>query len=706
MKKMIFKLGLVAILAVTPFVGQQAQAQVPANCGDVMLQAFDYYPEPINIGGTTMTWNDSKWTTLNNQATEIGESFQMIWLPPSARAEGHPTTMGYHPQYYFNQNSTFGTQEELTILIANLKTKNCKAIADIVVNHRSSPTNWCDFAVESYKGVTYTPNSSWICTNDESRSSAPAGCNNPSGANDSGELYPAARDLDHTNSAVRDNIKAYMQFLKNDIGYSGWRYDVAKGFAQTYVAEYNDAAAGTFSVGEVMETSYDYCKTWINNTNKKSTAFDFPCQAGIREALNNSGSPDYTKLVSYGQPRGLIAADMKRYAVTFVENHDTYRYNLGFYGNIEIANAFILSSPGVPCIYLPHWNKYKTNIKKMIAARKKAGLHSESVVTNIQSATNIYVAKATGTNGDLIVKLGSGSYSAPAGYTLECSGTDWAIWTNSLTPTGPTASISPAGGYYAGGTTVTLSSTGGVAPVKIYYTTNGTTPTASSTLYTAPFTVTDATIKAIAIDNSSIASAVVSETYTTVAPSEIKVYFKVPANWSTVKVWAWKGATNFTGGVWPGSALTVVDGFVEFSTPTTNTGFNIIFNNGGNNEQTVDITNITATVCYQTTTSTGTSPKKYNVEVITGCSTSLEINNKVKAAVTLYPNPARESVTIESDTHISEVKIYSIYGVMVKSVYINSNSKTIELSGLPAGYYSVVSISENGEQTATKLIKR
>ncbi len=67
MLKTISKVSLLCSLALLPFIGQGVKAQVPANCPDVMLQAFDYYPEPINLGGTKLTWSDSKWTTLNSQ---------------------------------------------------------------------------------------------------------------------------------------------------------------------------------------------------------------------------------------------------------------------------------------------------------------------------------------------------------------------------------------------------------------------------------------------------------------------------------------------------------------------------------------------------------------------------------------------------------------------------------------------------------------
>ena len=901
MKKNVFKLFCLLFLAVLPLMSQSAKAQVPANCPDVMLQAFDYYPEPISINGAKLGWNDSKWTTLNSQAAEIGASFNMIWLPPSGNA-GPTQTMGYLPIYWFDQNSSFGNQADLKTLITNLKNNNCKAIADIVVNHRAGVSNWVNFPTESYGGATFTPNMSWICNDDECKNNG----YNPTGNSDEGEQYGAARDLDHKNTDVQTAIKAYLTFLKNDIGYSGWRYDVAKGYAPFHMGDYNDAAAGYFSVGEVMETSYDIVKNWINNTGKRSAAFDFPAQQGMREAF---GSNDLTKLVSSGQPSGLIAADLKRYSVTFVENHDTYRYNLGFSGNIEAANAFMLASPGVPCVYFPHWKAFKTNIQKMIAARKSAGVHSESVITILNSASNLYVAKAIGTKGELIVKIGSGSYSAPAGFNLACSGTDWAMYTSGSTPTGPSLTVAPLGGLYNGGTSVTLSSSGGVAPVKIYYTLDNTTPTNKSLLYSAPisitvnktvlqaiaidnggaasdvaintyltekpagitvkfkaptdwasvscyvwttatpavnlagawpgtdvtkdangyyaytisnatsfpvnvifnnknnnkqtidlststnicwdpstssvvgattkFTVTEAAncggvpaptvsispaggnyiggtsvtltsseganpvkiyytingttpsvnsplytapipvtvdgtvVKAIAIDALGQSSPIPSEQYFTSAPTGITVRFLPPANWTNVSVWAWMGTgtPNLTGGTWPGQSLTKdASGYVEFTTSTQNSGFNIIFNNGGNNEQTVDILNITANSCYTTTgtgvgAGTAANAKKYDYAQGGGCFTDIETIS-AKPSIVIYPNPARETFTIESNLNLTSVKIYSINGNMVKSMTVNSSSETISITELVPGFYTVVATADNDTRTTSKLIKQ
>lgn len=416
MKKNAAFLLLVVILS---FGKPTVKAQAPANCQDVMLQAF--YWE---------FFTDSKWTTLNSKAGEIASSFSLVWLPPSGNCLNYsgPVGMGYTPVYWFDQKSAFGTQTELKTLISNLKANGSKAIADVVVNHRWGVSNWTNFPSETYNGVTYSMGPAQICSTDEVKDAA--GQAKPTGAPDTGEDFSGARDLDHTSTIVQDNVKGYLQFLKNEIGYSGWRYDMTKGFSASYINEYNNAAGNYFSVGEYWDGSYDKCKAWISNCNYNSTTFDFPLKYQLNAAWNSGENLTNLVLLFNGglQPEGLIRnPETKRFAVTFIDNHDTYRGSDKFIGNVLAAYAFLLGSPGVPCVFLPHWNANKTAISAMIAARRSVQLFSESAVVVNQSAANIYVATVSGLNGTLIVKVGSGSYSAPADYTLAASGTDYAM---------------------------------------------------------------------------------------------------------------------------------------------------------------------------------------------------------------------------------------------------------------------------------------
>lgn len=110
-------------------------AQAPAESEDIMLQGF--------------YWNSQRqtgWTQLTDQAADIAKSFNLIWLPPSASAEGGGAVggnnMGYHPRQWNNQTSCWGTAEQLKTLISTLHNSNVKVIADIVVNHRAGDTGW------------------------------------------------------------------------------------------------------------------------------------------------------------------------------------------------------------------------------------------------------------------------------------------------------------------------------------------------------------------------------------------------------------------------------------------------------------------------------------------------------------------------------------------------------------------------------------
>lgn len=59
--------------------------------------------------------------------------------------------------------------------------------------------------------------------------------NNPTfggkGNHKTGEDYVAAPNIDHTNPRVREDIKAWMKWLRSSIGFDGWRFDFVKGYS-------------------------------------------------------------------------------------------------------------------------------------------------------------------------------------------------------------------------------------------------------------------------------------------------------------------------------------------------------------------------------------------------------------------------------------------------------------------------------------------
>lgn len=409
----------------------------PANYEGVMLQGF-YWD----------SFTDTKWTNLETQADELSQYFKLIWVPNSGKAASNPG-MGYDPVYWFtNHNSSFGTEAQLRSMINTFKAKGTGIIADVVINHRSGATNWTDFPAEKWRGNTWKIGTDGICCTDEVKD-AP-GQAKPTGAPDTGEDFNGSRDLDHTNLNVQNNCKNYCKFLLEDLGYAGFRYDMVKGYGGQYNKIYNQYSKPTYSVGEYWDGSYDAVKGWIEATGKESAAFDFPCKYAINKAFADN---DMTQLVwkangTTDQPAGMIHFGYAQLAVTFVDNHDTYRDGSKFTGNVVAANAFILCSPGTPCVFLPHYKQHKAAIQALINVRNAVGVHNCSEVRVLRSSRDCYMAEVTGSKGKLVVKVGSAQVT-PDGYTnadIKASGNDYCVWSkvngggDDPTPT-PTGSL-------------------------------------------------------------------------------------------------------------------------------------------------------------------------------------------------------------------------------------------------------------------------
>lgn len=427
MKKLYFTLATaVAVLCLS--LGVKA-AGWPANYQGVMLQGF-YWD---SYKGS----NDTKWTTLTSKADELSQYFKLIWVPNSARANGeNGGGNGYMPIYWFtNHNCAYGTEAQLKTMISTFKAKGVGIIEDVVVNHRVGSSNWYNFPTETWNGRTYQLTNGAICSTDEMWKSGGQGCPYTKGAPDTGEDFDGARDLDHTNATVQDHVKNYCKFLIDDMGYVGFRLDMVKGYGGQYTKIYNQYSKPQFSVGEYFDGSYDKVAAWIDATGKESAAFDFPLKYQLNKAFPSANSYNLTELCwknpsGENQPAGMIHYGYTQYSVTFVDNHDTYRDGSKFNGNVVAANAFILCSPGTPCVFYPHYTQYKSQIQALIKVRNDVGVHNLSPVKVLKCESNCYMAEVTGTKGKLVVKIGN-TMDSPSGYSnsdIKCSGDGYCVW--------------------------------------------------------------------------------------------------------------------------------------------------------------------------------------------------------------------------------------------------------------------------------------
>ena len=474
----------------------------PANYGGVMLQGF-YWD----------SYSDTQWTNLTSQADELSKYFNLIWVPQSGWCNS-TTDMGYYPRYWFNQNSAFGTEQELRTMISTFKAKGTGIIADVVVNHKNGVYQWCDFANETVKGknTSKTYSVRWdntgytqICNNDEANTATKSEAKGKiKGAADTGLGDTGCRDLDHTNAMTQQNIKTYEDFLLNEMGYTGFRYDFVKGYDPKYIKMYNEASKPKFSVGEYWQGSvtatkkddhpFGGVKDWVDATDKTSAAFDFPMKYLIKGVFDDG---NWKALAANYKTSTLVGIE-PQYAVTFIDNHDTGEPHVNpdpLRANVEAANAYILAMPGTPCIWISHWKPYKYTIKKCILARKIAGVTNTSSIIKSEGQDNGYVLIVKGDKGNVMLLLGSPNYDT-TGYQLACEG-----------------------------------------PEFKYYVSNG-------------------------LDISEVNSIKREDTghvippFCTVNDGEVCAFFEQPAssNWKgDITCWAWDKSGNYTGGTWPGS---------------------------------------------------------------------------------------------------------------------------------------------------------
>ncbi len=534
----------------------------PAMYGGVMLQGF-YWD----------SYKATRWSTLTDEAQELGQYFDVMWVPNSGSvdANGVGQSMGYMPVYWLKHNSCFGTETQLREMIDVFHQHNTSVLMDMVINHKSGKTGWVDFANETVTGPVTgdTYSMTWtladICRSDECVGAGYAA----TGAADEGEDFDGSRDLDHTSANVQKNVKTYQQYLMKELGYDGFRYDMCKGYAGYYVGLYNQASQPTFSVGEYWDGNAETLRWWLNETKQdgriQTAVFDFalkyPMQsafaAGNWSALNDKG----------------LAADpnYQRYSVTFVDNHDTGQssnYDC-LKTNIMPANAFILTMPGTPCIFYKHYLVYTDEINNCIKARRAAGVHNQSAILTQQESSGGYILETQGTRGNLYLQVGGAVFNGtPEGYTLVqggdgynlfiSNGIDWKHVGKDGSILGYPVVNKPAGNY-VGNVTLT------VAPSKsgttLVFTTDGSEPTVSSATITSStsMTFTENTTLKVGVLNGNQVENIENYTYTITDAATTGIDIYVRSSSSSANIWAWTSEGSVTGSTWPGKAISSLE---------------------------------------------------------------------------------------------------------------------------------------------------
>lgn len=671
---------LIAVALIT-LCSQSAGAQGwPENYGGVMLQGF-YWD----------SFSQSKWTKLESQADDLAATFSLIWIPQSGKCLESNKVMGYTPYYYFNQNSSFGTEQELRSMIQTFKAKGLGTVADVVINHHNT-MGWWTFPAEEYKGVTYQFQTTDIVNNDDydpstnrylTREQAQKDGVTLSSNIDEGEGWGGMRDLDHKSENVQKIVKAYVKYLKDDLGYTGFRYDMVKGFGGSHVADYNDAAGIEYSVGECWDGN-GVIKNWIDATGKKSAAFDFQFRYNVRDAINNK---DWRRLNSTNNLMHDPAYN--RYAVTFVENHDTEKRAGSEQDPIRrdtlAANAYLIAMPGTPCVFYTHWLAYKNEIKAMVDARKTAGITNTSSFLNLKSEAGCYAnAVKVGGESKMVVAVGNNvaSFTPSSAYTLVLSGYHYRYF---LAKSLETVWADRSSGVYNDAFKVKLTAVSNTSDAQLVYTTDGTTPTASSRKVASGTDIDieeSCTLKVGLLISGSV-SGIIERNYTikknNFEPKTITVYCRVGdgvTGWTSMNYWTWSDFGHApTNTSWPGDRITdtkQVDGktwyYKDFTLTSEDDYVNFVFSNGNGSPQSVDVENVNATKFFVIRNEKN-AQGHYLIDDVSSAS-SVECINTV------------------TDNQSSPLNVYTTDGRLLRRLPAGT-SESDALNSLPRGMYIV-----------------
>ena len=396
---------------------------------EVLLQGFHWE-----------SCNNDWYRIVKERVPQIAAAgFTGVWLPPPSNSIA---PQGYLPCDLYDLDSKYGSGEDLKDLLATIHEHGMHAIADIVINHRCANARGSGNAWNRWEGQRMAWDERAITTDNR----AFQGQGNPG----SGDDFHAAPNLDHSQEFVREDLKEWMGWLTDEVGFDSLRFDFTKGYAGNYVGEYIEACGPEFAVGEFWDAlaygegglEYDQgghrqrTIDWVDRTGGRSAAFDFTTKGILQDACAHG---ELWRLIdASGKPPGVLG-HWPSHAVTFTDNHDTGSTQAHWpfqSSKILWGYAYILTHPGTPCVFWDHVFDWGPNVSAellaLVKARQDAGVTSRSPVKIIKAESGLYCARVTGKAAELFMKIGDRDWSPrtsgfPAG-EVAASGPGYAVW--------------------------------------------------------------------------------------------------------------------------------------------------------------------------------------------------------------------------------------------------------------------------------------
>lgn len=338
------------------------------------------------------------WRLLAERAPEFEKmGLTGLWLPPASKAMSGGYSVGYDVYDLwdlgeFHQKGTrrtkYGTREELDNAIKTLHAHGIKVYFDAVLNHRmgadeqenvplaggGTATLWTKYTFPGRKGKYYNTQWDWKYF-DGMDGFLFSGKN----WDDCLPDYLMGADVDYQYEPVRQEIKAWGEWIISEVDFDGFRLDAVKHVDNNYIHAWlehiqNSTVKDVFFVGEAWIEDTNDLKNYIDAVGHPDLkVFDFPLHAYFRNLANIGGVANDMKALA---DVGLVNLEgYQDRAVTFADNHDTNRDNeaSGVHRYKYQAYAYMLTREhGTPCIWWKDFYVYGMHegIGKLLLARK------------------------------------------------------------------------------------------------------------------------------------------------------------------------------------------------------------------------------------------------------------------------------------------------------------------------------------------------
>ena len=358
-----------------------------------MMQYF-YWDYPAD----GMLWNE----LTRNAADLAAAGITALWLPPPCKAERGIQDVGYgiydlFDLGEFNQKGAvrtkYGTRQELEAAVPAAHAAGLQIYLDVVVNHKAgadgtevvmgTPVShdnrnieigppreievWTHFNFpgragaysdfvwhwQHFDAVDYDQRTGTVGTIYKLRDKQFETPVDPERGNFDYLLFA---DLDMSSDEVRAELNRWGDWIVQTLGIDGFRFDAAKHIRFFFFNDWLDhvrATAGRdlFAVGEYWTPDSGTLGWFIEQTGRRMSVFDFRLHFNLRDASRGGGSFDMTRIFDGTQVRQDPAL-----AVTFVDNHDSYRSDAVEDWFKPLAYALILlREGGQPCLFYPDY---------------------------------------------------------------------------------------------------------------------------------------------------------------------------------------------------------------------------------------------------------------------------------------------------------------------------------------------------------------